>query len=436
MSNRATNKNRRATKRCSERRKAFQLSAQHRYEEASRLAADGKLSQAKEHYQKLRDDTRDPKLRAQAINDLSAIAATEGNVRGAIDGFQLALTLDPNCEPARFNLALLEVDVLLEGRESRVVGQSDKTEGERTETGVESREPTEIVERRAVSVESQTDNTPRAEVQQSAGPRPSTLDPQPCPKCLLLMITYNRLEYTKLTIEAVLQLDYPALEVVVWDNASTDGTVEFLKRRMNGLSNVRLVLSETNRGVVHPMNAIWFGEHGAEVLAKVDNDTLVPPELLRRLAECHVRSIHFGALSGFHFRKEGEAIADEKNVVNLNGVRVFRQRFVGGCAIMIRREVLDQIGTIPCGSQGSCARDQGSGSDRPFMDGGWTWYQQRLDELGYINGYPWPLVHVDHMEDTRSPHCIRTEEHEQYKQALRGMSLDEFTQELCVWKPH
>ncbi|HJT36567.1 MAG TPA: hypothetical protein VJ783_31380 [Pirellulales bacterium] len=39
------------------------------------------------------------------------------------------------------------------------------------------------------------------------------------------------------------------------------------------------------------------------------------------------------------------------------------------------------------------------------------------------------------MEDTRSAYCIRTPEHESYKHALRGMGLDEFTRELCVWRP-
>ena len=115
-------------------------------------------------------------------------------------------------------------------------------------------------------------------------------------------------------------------------------------------------------------------------------------------------------------------------IVTVNGVSVLRQRFVGGCAVMIRREVFDEIGGIPAQQQ--------SANGTPFLDGGWTWYQQKLDQLGYINGYPWPLVHVDHMEDTRSRHCIRTSEHEEYKQSLRGMSLDEFTRELCVWKPH
>lgn len=40
------------------------------------------------------------------------------------------------------------------------------------------------------------------------------------------------------------------------------------------------------------------------------------------------------------------------------------------------------------------------------------------------------------MEDTRSPHCIRTEEHQRYKRDERGMGLEEFTNELCVWRPN
>jgi hypothetical protein len=70
------------------------------------------------------------------------------------------------------------------------------------------------------------------------------------------------------------------------------------------------------------------------------------------------------------------------------------------------------------------------------MDSGWTFYQQRLTEAGFINGYPWPPVHVDHMEDSRSPHCIRSDEHERYKRDERGMGLEEFTNELCAWRPH
>jgi 2-polyprenyl-3-methyl-5-hydroxy-6-metoxy-1,4-benzoquinol methylase len=246
------------------------------------------------------------------------------------------------------------------------------------------------------------------------------------PSCVLLMVTYNRLEYTKLALEAMLAIDYPDLRIVIWDNASTDGTVAYLQQRLAAEDHARLIASPANRGIVFPMNAVWLSDHGAELVAKIDNDTWVPPDLLRRLAECHRRSRQFGVLSGFHFRAEGEALADDSRVSEIDGVRILAQPYVGGCAVVVRREVLDRLGPIPC---------RNDAQQGPFMDSGWTFYQQRMTDVGLINGYPWPPIHVDHMEDTRSPRCIRSQEHQEYKRALRDMTLEQFTQELCVWRP-
>jgi hypothetical protein len=228
--------------------------------------------------------------------------------------------------------------------------------------------------------------------------------------------------------------DYPNLRIVVFDNGSSDGTPASLAERLRNEPRVRLILSPVNRGVVYPMNEVWFGESagfpeggGAELLAKVDNDTLVPPDLLRRLAEAHMAGDRFGALAGFHFREEGAALIDDCRIEEIDGVRVVRQRFVGGCAVMVKKVTLDRLGPIPCRTEGQAG---------PFMDGGWTAYQERMTAAGLVSGYVWPLVHVDHMEDVRSPHCIRTAEHQAYKQALRDMTLEQFTEALCVWKPH
>jgi hypothetical protein len=263
------------------------------------------------------------------------------------------------------------------------------------------------------------------------------------------MVTYNRLEYTKVAVDAMLALDYPDLTIVVWDNASCDGTVAWLQERFRGDTRVQLIASPVNRGIVHPMNAVWFGQFASggreppvcagmgtgyapngsapfELMAKIDNDTWVPPDLLLRLADCHRRSDRFGVLSGFHFRAEGEALVDDSRVSEIDAVRVLAQPYVGGCAVMVRRSILDRLGPIPC---------RGEAQQGPLMDSGWTFYQQRLTDEGLINGYPWPPIHVDHMEDTRSPRCIRTPEYEQYKRDLRGMSPEQFTQELCVWRP-
>ena len=254
------------------------------------------------------------------------------------------------------------------------------------------------------------------------------------PLIIVLMVTFNRLEYTRPSLESVLAQDYPNFRVVVWDNASTDGTIEFLKERLQGEDRATLILSPVNRGVVAPMNEVWFGDHsefpGAgeeELRAKVDNDTVVPPNLLRRLAECHLRGTRFGALSGFHFRKEGEAIIEDDMVEEIDGVSMVRQPYVGGCAVMVKKSDLDRMGPI------ACRTDAQPG---PFMDSGWTFYQERMAAAGMIHGYPVPLIHVDHLEDTRSPHCIHSDEHQAYKQALRGMNLEQSTEALCVWRPH
>ena len=254
------------------------------------------------------------------------------------------------------------------------------------------------------------------------------------PLIIVLMVTFNRLEYTRPSLESVLAQDYPNFRLVVWDNASTDGTIEFLKERLKCEDRATLILSPVNRGVVAPMNEVWFGDHaefpgtgGEELRAKIDNDTVVPPDLLRRLAECHQRSTRFGVLSGFHFRKEGEAIIDEGMVEVIDGVAVVRQQYVGGCAVMVKKSDLDRIGPI------ACRTDAQQG---PFMDSGWTLYQERMVAAGMIHGYPVPLIHVEHLEDTRSPHCIRSADHQAYKQALRGMNLEQSTEALCVWRPH
>lgn len=233
MTKRTREQTRSSKQRPSRRRKAAQQAAQRQYGEASRLAAAGELTQARKSYEQLKADASDPKLRALVHNDLAVIAAAEGDPVGAVNGLRMALTLHSDCEPARLNLALLEVDALVEDRESRVDGRGpEKTEDVRPQNADE-----QVIPERCL-VDRQQVQTPGGQTVSGAGR--STLNPQPFPKCLLLMVTYNRLEYTKLAIEAVLQLDYPALDVVVWDNASTNGTPEYLKERLRGLFNVRL----------------------------------------------------------------------------------------------------------------------------------------------------------------------------------------------------
>jgi glycosyltransferase involved in cell wall biosynthesis len=79
-----------------------------RYEDATRLAAEGRDEDARRLLEDLLPRAAGPEQEALIRNDLAALAAGRGDVDAARAGFRGALALDPACEPARANLAMLD----------------------------------------------------------------------------------------------------------------------------------------------------------------------------------------------------------------------------------------------------------------------------------------------------------------------------------------
>src|SRR5262249_15968567 len=81
---------------------------QERYERACRLAEEGRHREARRRFEDLGPAAPDARGRAVVRNDAAALAVLTGALEAGRQGFQAALALDPQCEPARANLALLE----------------------------------------------------------------------------------------------------------------------------------------------------------------------------------------------------------------------------------------------------------------------------------------------------------------------------------------
>ena len=73
----------------------------------------------------------------------------------------------------------------------------------------------------------------------------------------LVFITYNRLEYTKLALASVLADPEEEFSLTIWDNASADGTVEYLKNEVNDHRIANIVFSKENVGQTAAVNEIW-----------------------------------------------------------------------------------------------------------------------------------------------------------------------------------
>lgn len=94
------------------------------------------------------------------------------------------------------------------------------------------------------------------------------------PKVSVMIITYNQSHLIAETIESVLSQDYSNLEIVVADDASTDGTRDVIldfQRRYPGI--VVPVLNEKNLGITGNSNAAFFACTG-ELIAVLGGDDL------------------------------------------------------------------------------------------------------------------------------------------------------------------
>ena len=209
----------------------------------------------------------------------------------------------------------------------------------------------------------------------------------------LVLVTHNRLSYTKKCIEYIFKDQISDFDLYIWDNASTDETPEYLM----SLSDSRLVkvhLSKENLGQTVAMNQIWQ-ESKAELLSKLDNDCLVTEGWLKTLGEAHRDIPNLGAIACWHYMADDfdERIAALK-IKEINGHKIFRHPFVCGSGFVMKRETFVKMKPWPEGS--------------PNI--GTTGYFLNMALNGMINGWYYPLILQHHMDDPLSPHCIYTDD--------------------------
>lgn len=92
----------------------------------------------------------------------------------------------------------------------------------------------------------------------------------------VLILTHNNLELTKKCIESVLNQDVP-VDLLVIDNGSTDGTVEWLRTQ-----DFMFLLRHRNAGVSSGWNMglTFFFHDGAKNVLVLNNDVFIPPWFL------------------------------------------------------------------------------------------------------------------------------------------------------------
>jgi len=115
----------------------------------------------------------------------------------------------------------------------------------------------------------------------------------------LMMVTYNRLELTKQTLESLWKSTNHPFNLVIVDNGSTDGTVEWLKDELDGvLGNFYPIYLSQNKGIAVGRNLAL--KKADELKTKwyccIDNDVECPEGWLKECVEILQANKGFGGI--------------------------------------------------------------------------------------------------------------------------------------------
>ncbi len=170
----------------------------------------------------------------------------------------------------------------------------------------------------------------------------------------IVIVTYNEITFTRQCLDSIRLLTDEPYEIIVVDNGSTDGSVEYLR----AMGDVRLIENDSNRGFPAAANQGMAVAAGKQVLL-LNNDLVVTTgwlgRMLRALRGGDSRVGLVGPRSNLVSGPQQVEVAYE-NIAELdgfawdfgkcqNGVTVDVSRLVGFC-LLIKREVTDAIGLL------------------------------------------------------------------------------------------
>lgn len=175
----------------------------------------------------------------------------------------------------------------------------------------------------------------------------------------VLVINWNGKHHLEECFDSVLGQSFRDFEVFLVDNASTDGSVEYVRGRYG--ERVHCIVLPGNLGFAGAYNVAIPKSRGAYVIL-LNNDTRVERDWLRSLAEAVARHPDAGMFTPKVLEYgDPERIDNTGHVIYRDGLSRGRHRlerddgrfdreeeviFPSGCAGVYKREMLDRIGLL------------------------------------------------------------------------------------------
>jgi hypothetical protein len=176
------------------------------------------------------------------------------------------------------------------------------------------------------------------------------------PLVSIIIPHWNGKKILKLCLQSLICQTYPNYEIIVVDNASTDGSPDMVKKEFQ---KVKLIINKKNLGWAGGCN-VGIKTARGDLIALFNNDAIADPKWLSELVNVIKNSLKIGIVGGVVFYYEPGDIIDDAGlkmdpitgiVWHVNrGKRLVRLEelqhvdFVSGVDLLVKRELIEKIG--------------------------------------------------------------------------------------------
>ncbi len=169
--------------------------------------------------------------------------------------------------------------------------------------------------------------------------RPRAAVPALGPDVSFMIATRNRVGELRKTLESCRKPVGVSIEVLVVDDASTDGTYEMVRREF---PEVNIVRREKNRGSIAARNDILRRARGKYIVGLDDDSRFIDTDACRRIVERMDREPDLGIIS---FQAIGPEFPERMtDAGRLRGE--WHTSSFAACGMAIRREMLEHTGPL------------------------------------------------------------------------------------------
>ena len=175
------------------------------------------------------------------------------------------------------------------------------------------------------------------------------------PPVILAVINYNGREWLEGCLFSLLSADYPNFKVVVIDNASRDGSVQFIRDNFNRIEIIRNIRNRGFSGAAN-MGINIAIERTAKYIVLLNSDIKVSPNWLSELAKVAEGEEDIGISLPLHYDYSGDKLDPNLSKILDKNVQYLRNRdagnlgeryevtsAIGGC-MMIRTSIIKKVG--------------------------------------------------------------------------------------------